>query len=375
MSDQFKRLSKVLARSFSINEDALQSCFRVADIEEISKISTLRRHVFGNDIRHNDELYLKWRYFDSESYTSTLWVFEFDNNIIAALGTEPVELWLNGETIKALRNMDAIVDPQYNNRGLGAWMTLAMQSTNDCILVTGGNKNSASMLGKLFTALSVRKNYKIILHSQYFLRNKINNEFLIKILSPFVDGFLAFILNMKLVSIKQANNWEMKRYDDVSSLLPHIKERSGLLGKVKVFRSEPHLKWRYSENPVSEFQVLALFDERNCLGYIIYTCPDTDDGRAMQAFIMDWDVFKESIKSQILAVMFKAVIKELKNSGIDEINVELNDNDSINTMRETGFIFRFEDPNFYVFHKYLPTDSVLFSAGDWYHSLGDSDNI
>lgn len=376
MSDQFKRLTKVLAKSFSLNDESLQSCFRIAEVEEISKISALRRHVFEDEIKDNDELYLSWRYFGREQNTSTLWVFEFDNRIIASMGTEPVDLWYNGKIIKALRNMDAIVDPGYNSRGLGAWMTLAMQNTNDCVLVTGGNKNSSSMLNKLFTALNVRKNYKIILHSQYFLRNKINNAVIIKILTPFLDTLLALYLNIKLSFITQPESWKIEYYDDIQSLLPYVKEQTGVLGKVRVLRSDSYLNWRYSMNPCSKFNVLAMFDGQNCLGYVIYIIfGSVGSSMALEAYIMDWDVFNESSKSQILSSLFKATVREIQARGMDEINVELNDKDSERSAMDTGFIFRYEDPNFFVFHKNLSSDDDLFSAGAWYHSLGDSDNI
>ncbi len=173
MSNQFIRLTKVLARSFKLDEEQILSSFRLASLDEISNVSSLRRQIFGAEINEDDEIYLKWRYFDREGYPATLWVFEYEKQIIAALGTEPVQLWKNGEYQAALRNMDAIVEPRFNSRGLGAWMTLALQNQNNCVLVTGGNENSTSMLNKLFTNLAVKNNFKIILHSYHFLHNKI----------------------------------------------------------------------------------------------------------------------------------------------------------------------------------------------------------
>lgn len=376
MSVQFKRLSKVLARSFSLDEESLQSCFRVADVGEISKITALRRDVFGNEIKDNDEIYLKWRYFSEDGQVSNLWVFDYENRIIAALGTEPVKLYHEGAITEALRNMDAIVDPEYNSRGLGAWMTLAMQTANDCVLVTGGNENSASMLDKLFTRLSVRKIYKIILHSRNFLSIKIDSAILVNLLTPLVDLLLAAFLNYKFLRIRQPENWRIEHYDKIEPLLAHIKNRTGVLGRVKVLRSESHLKWRYSINPVSKFNVVTLFEDQNCLGYVIYHCPETAAANeTVEAFFMDWEVFEQSTRSQVLSLLFKAAIKALKQRGVDEINVELNDKDTVFSAEETGFILRHEDPNFFVFHKSLAADSPFYSADAWYHSLGDSDNI
>ena len=376
MSNQFNRLTTVLARSFKLDEDQIVSSFRLANLDEVSKVSSLRRQVFGAEIKEDDEIYLKWRYFNREKYPSTLWVFEYNKQVIAALGTEPVQLWKNGEYHAALRNMDAIVEPRFNSRGLGAWMTLALQNQNNYVLVTGGNENSASMLNKLFTRLPVKKNFKIILHSYHFLRNKISNDYIARIISPVVDLTLYLFLNLKWLLISGPNRWKIKHYKDIHLLLPNITDQKGLLGKVKVVRTRDYLKWRYVTNPCIQFYAVGLFNDDVLKGYVIYTYSKAEDSRAVSsAYIMDWDIFSKPEKIRTLSSLFKALIKELKNRGMDEINIVLNDSDSSQAAKKSGFIFRYTDPNFFVFGKNLPEDDLIFSSDAWYHSLGDSDTI
>ncbi len=376
MSNQFIRLTKVLARSFKLDEEQILSSFRLANLDEISKVSSLRRQIFGAEIKDDDEIYLKWRYFDREDYPSTLWVFEYNKQIIAALGTEPVQLWKNGECQAALRNMDAIVEPGFNSRGLGAWMTLALQNQNNYVLVTGGNENSTSMLNKLFTPLSVKKHFKVILHSYHSLHNKISNDYIVRAISPLIDVILLGFLKIKWLLAIHPASWKIEHYNDIHLLLTHIKGRTGLLAKVKVVRSVDYLKWRYATNPCKHFYATALFDDNVLQGYVIYTYAKAEDSKAVSnAFVMDWDVFSKSEKARTLTSLFKAAIKELKNRGMDEINIVLNDGDSCRAAKSSGFIFRHTDPNFFVFGKNLSKDDLMFSTDAWYHSLGDSDTI
>ncbi len=376
MSTQFIRLTKVLARSFKLDEEQILSCFRLANLDEIPKVSSLRRQIFGPEIKDDDEIYLKWRYFDREGYPSTLWVFEYDKQIIAALGTEPVQLWKNGEYQAALRNMDAIVEPRFNSRGLGAWMTLALQNQNNYVLVTGGNENSTSMLNKLFTTLPVKRNFKIILHSYHFLRTKISNDYIVQIISPIVDVILFLFLKIKWLLITHPYSWKIEHYNDIHLLLPYVNDRTGLLGKVKVVRSGDYLKWRYATNPCKNFYAVALFDDDVLKGYVIYTYASAEDSKAVSnAYIMDWDIFSKSEIVKTLSSLFQASIREVKSRGIDEVNIVLNDSDSCQAAKNSGFIFRYTDPNFFVFGKNLSEDDLIFSSNAWYHSLGDSDTI
>lgn len=376
MSSQFKRLTKVLARSFELDEEKILSCFRLATLDDILKVSSLRRQVFGDEITDEDEKYLKWRYLERDGYSSTLWVFEYNKQIIAALGTEPVQLWRNGEIRSALRNMDAIVEPDYNSRGLGAWMTLAIQSQNDCVLVTGGNENSTSMLNKLFTSLVVKKHFKVILHSYHYLHNKLSNDLLVRLISPIVDMSLLLFLKIKWLYITRPGTWNIEFISDINRLLPYIDDQPGLLGKVKVLRSAEYLKWRYADNCCARFHAVAIFDNNVLLGYLIYTCDKAKGADALtEGYIMDWNVFSTPEIHRVLSLLFKISIREIKNRGADEVNLDLNDSDSSHAAKASGFIFRYADPKFFVFSNDLAENDLIFSPDAWYHSLGDSDTI
>jgi hypothetical protein len=319
---------------------------------------------------------LRWRYFDRPGYSSTMWVFDFSDQVIAALGTEPVELSREGGIEPALRNIDAIVDPEYDGRGLGAWMTLAMQSQNSCVLVTGGNENSTSMLKKLFTALPVRKSFKIMLHSRFFLEQKFQYPFISRLISPLFDFAFKYYLSMKWVSRALPDNLLLVHFSDVNELLELILDPVGCLGEVKVVRSKAYLKWRYVDKPGSRFWAVGALDNGKLLAYVIYS---VDKGRKPDSIregkIVDWYITSKANATEILASLFVAAAKEMKKRDADEILLVLNDSISEQAAISAGFVFRDLQSDFFVYQSESSDSRHIFSPDAWYQSLGDADSI
>jgi len=376
MLSQFDRLTKILARSLELDNDKLVASFRLAGVNDIPEISALRCRVFSSLVKEDDERYLRWRYFHRPGFSSTIWVFELSHQIIAALGTEPVELWHDGDIEPALRNMDAIVDPEYNRRGLGAWMTLALQNQNNCVLVTGGNENSTSMLNKLFTALPVRKSFKIILHSKFYLGQKFHYPFVRRLISPFFDFAFKSYLNIKWVSKALPKNLLLVLFNDIGELPELIVDPVGCLAEVKVVRSKAYLKWRYVDKPGSQFWAVGALDEGKLLAYVIY---NIENGRGLESMcegkIVDWYINSKTNATQILASLFIAATKDMKKRGADEVLLVLNDNISEQAAISAGFVFRNLQSDFFVYHSKLSDSSHIFSPDAWYQSFGDSDSI
>ena len=376
MLSQFDRLTKILARSLDLGGDNLVASFRLADIDDIPEITALRCRVFSSLVKEDDERYLRWRYFDRPGFSSTLWVFDFSHQIIAALGTEPVELSHDGDIEPALRNMDAIVDPKYDGRGLGAWMALAMQNQNNCVLVTGGNANSTSMLNKLFTALPVRKSFKIMLHSKFYLRQKFRHALISRLVSPFLDFAFNCYLNSKWVSRALPENFLSVAFSDMHELLELIVDPVGSLAEVKVVRSKAYLQWRYVDKPGGQFCAVGALDEGKLLAYVIYNIENgRDPGSIREGKIVDWYINSKTNATQILGSLFIAATKDMKKRGADEVLLVLNDSVSEQAAISAGFIFRDIKSDFFVYHSKLSDSSHIFSADAWYQSLGDADSI
>lgn len=373
MSSQFQRFTKVLARSLKLDDQTLLSGLMLAGRDDIATVSDLRRRVFGRIIRPDDEIYLTWRYLTRDGYPSTLWMLKYQGKVIAALGIEPVELDIQGKSESAVRSMDAIVEPEYDSRGVGAWLTLAIQDRYDCVLVTGGNENSSSMLGKLFKSLPVRQHYKIILHSHDFLNQKIRFSPNWAI-SPLVDLFVNFYLKHKWRVNTILNTFEIRYFEGVVPLLEYIKEPVNALGQVKVVRTHSYLKWRYADNPCTEYLSLGVFDGDDLRAYAIYNLePVAEREGVLMGQVIDWYIKSKDDAPDILTSLLIATIKQLKQRGADEVSMVLNDSFSAQAAIAAGFVFRHSDSGFFVHCANTLADDPVYSPQSWFQSLGDSD--
>lgn len=376
MSSQFQRLTRVLAKSLKLDEDSLYANFRLATPDDIQTLSELRRRIFGDLISDADVDYLHWRYFGRKHYPSTLWVYEYGGKVIAALGTEPVNVWYHDRMQPALRNMDAIIEPKYDGRGLGAWMTLAMQARNDCVLVTGGNENSTSMLNKLFTALPVRKNYKVILNAKDYLRHKIKFPVIRGLLTPLVNLALMLYLNLIWLTRSKPHKLYLTYFDDVQALIKQVDEPVGCIGEIKVVRTPEYLQWRYVDNPSNDYHALGLFDDDGLQAYVIYKYEDvSQQGSTRIGQIIDWYVRQSGDDVSVLGFLFIKAIKKLKEMGSEEVMMVLNDDVSEQAASYAGFVYRYVDTKFFVYHAQAHIDSRVFCADAWYHCLGDTDTV
>jgi hypothetical protein len=351
----------------------LQQSFRLASKDDIPAVGNMRRRVFGAQINANDENYLKWRYFSHPGLASTLWIFEYQGAVIGAMGTEFVEL-INGDRCEpAIRSMDAIVDPEFDNRGLGAWMTLVLQARYDCILVCGGNEKSRSMLRKLFHPLPMRQGYKLMLASNSYLQRKTAAP-VAALLSPVVNILLAVHHRMKWLRLSAPGNVELRTLKSVDELIEILPATPGFLGEVKVYRSREYLAWRYRDNPLGTFRVKAAFSGGRLLGYAIY---NLDGGNARDPVaigrIADWDIFTTEATRDLLALLFQQVAKDCGRLKAEQIFITLSDEMSAEAAAKTGFILRNPDSEFFVYHKSAQPGDAIFSPGSWYQSISDSD--
>ncbi len=373
MSNQLERLSRVLAKSFNLEPKVLEQSFRLASEADIPAVGKMRRQVFGAAINADDEGYLKWRYFSHPGCPSTLWIFEYRGVVIGAMGTEPVELINHDKCEPAIRSMDAIVDPEFDNRGLGAWMTLFLQARYDCILVCGGNDNSRSMLRKLFRALPARQGYKLMLASNSYLKSKTATP-LAALISPAVNAVLSGYHHFKWRKLASPDGVTFEALASIDDLIEILPATPGFLGSVKVYRSKDYLAWRYRENPLASFRVIGAFRGEQLLGYAIY---NLDGNCAKDAVnlgrIVDWDIFTNDTITDLLACLIHQVVKDCRASKVEQILITLSDKVSAEAAEKTGFILRNPDSELFVYHKSAQPGDAIFSPQCWYQSISDSD--
>jgi hypothetical protein len=370
MSSQFQRLSKVLAKSFKLSHEELIQSFRVASATDITAISNMRRQIFGSGIHNDDKEYLKWRYFRSSDLPSTLWVLEYKGAIIAAMGIEPVEIINCGKREPAIRGMDVMVDPEFDNRGLGAWMALVLQERHTCILVCGGNDNSKSMLRKLFHSMPARQYYKLMLRSNGYLKKKAIAP-IAKVIALIINPLLTCHHHLKWRQIAPAADVTVYDIESIDELTRFLPEATGLLGEIKVHRSAEYLSWRYKKNPRANVRIVGAFKKNQLIGYVIYDLSTIDTIKIGR--IVDSDIFSPESIAKNLSALYLHAAKCSQRLGAEQILITLNDNASIEAAKHTGFIVRETDSELFVYYKDAKPDDPIYLPDLWYQSTSDSD--
>lgn len=375
MNSQFQRLSKVLAKTLAVTVSELETCFYLADSSVIPVVSKMRRQIYGDEIKEDDERYLNWRYFQRQGYASTLWVFEYKGDIIGALGTEPVELKVKDRMITAVRSMDIIVDPKYDGRGIGAWMNLLLQDKYQCILVSGGNASSLSMLKKMYVSVPVRQDYKLLIRSESVVADRVPKS---------VSAVGIRVANIALAVINQLRSLKLEKIpmssaqvvQNMALLIESMPDQIGVLGEVKAIRSQRYLRWRYLENPRNSFEAAVLYQDEQMLGWMIFCCSPMGEHRSsLVGNIVDWDAYQIDQADKIVQNLLHNSILRMAEVGVEQVSVRLNDDISAAAARKMGFHLRGVDERFFVYAKDSGLQNSLTVTQDWYHSFSDSDGI
>ena len=252
-------------------------------------------------------------------------------------------------------------------------MTLYLQDRHDCILVSGGNERSTSMLRKLFTALEVRKKHKLIIHSRLYLAKKLGKDLPARIIAPLIDLGLKANVSLRHRALRSPDDLVIDADIDIEALCEQLDDTLGCLGQVKVLRSVEYLRWRYSQNPHNRFHAVAALRDGQIAGYAVFTRESRPSSDVHgQGLIVDWQVSEIESESTLKA-LFCAAVDRLTRLGIDEIYLVLNDEVSQSAAFATGFSLRDVEDNFYVFHR--QQNSPLLESAAWYHSYGDIDTL
>lgn len=363
-----------MAKSFGLTDSELLANFKPAREDQLKQVCQLRQQVFGGFDPQEDERYLKWRYLSHPKCDSCLWVFEHNDKVIAAIGCEPVELVCEDKTLDAIRSMDIIVAPEYDGRGLGAWMNLYMQTHHACVLASGATESSFSMLKKMTTSLPVRKNYRLLFKTQHLIANKLGSPLAAVFVAPVLDTWLKIkrtVCRAKLNNLE--NHLTIREIQSVDELIAKLPDHQGVLGEVKVLRNKDYLRWRYGNNPNYQFNIHGLFSNNQLIGYVISRI--TNEDQSIQGDILDWDLFEQENQANRLAHLFISAVDNAITLGAEYMLILLNDEITEESIRNIGFGLTKIDSRFFIHCNHPEEWAPIFEAKNWYQSFSDFDGF
>jgi hypothetical protein len=351
---------------------ALEGAFRPAARDDLSEVLALRKAVIGGSVWWDDDAYVRWRYFELRADTEPIpyWVFKKDGQIIGVCGLEPVLLAVDGETQPAVRTLDIMVRPDFEGRGLGAFMNVVLFRHFPIAMVTGSNARSHKLISRMFRHLLDLRCWKAAVQSREVLEHRLGAGQVAAGLARVVDPLLEMERRLRRrrlprrLAIRELTGFE----DDVTELSRRCERR----GRIQVRRSADYLNWRFVKNPRCRYRLLGGFLEGRLAGYLVTRFNVAKPDASRDAEIVDW--LAEDEGPAVLPFLIQEALEQFVRAGARVVSCVGFDDALPRLMASTGFRARDDERlPFFVQAAGSPLGARLASAEGWFLTRGDFD--
>lgn len=368
MTQAFAQISKVLATSLNISADELMNSFNRATKADIVEVCELMHLGFGkaDNLREN---VLAWRYFNFSSHSSDVFILRYKGELIGAVGTEPLHIKVGDKICEGIRAGDIVVHPDHLKRGIGAWMNMYLQSNYPIAMSMGSNKNSNTMVRRLFKAMKCRHHLKILFSTQSYFAAKGIPAPLAKLLSA------ISILPLKVirwVTVRPLGaHYKISVVENTANLAAFFNDPDYKVREQSIaLRSAEYCQWRYDLNPASVFYIFEMRQANRLIGYAIVKQPHTATGGDWK--VMDWDCLAGSRSDKHYQALFNAVVKWVAKTSAESLSVMTSDQLSIASLMRSGFSHRAVEDGFFLWAK-TEVDPIIMNETQWFLSFCDTD--
>lgn len=294
-------------------------------LESINKLFNL---TFERDIHPE---YLKWRYLQNPLEDLLVAVAIDNNEIVANYSASPCNIIFGEQTYKTALSMTTMTHPEYNGRGL------------------------FTKLADLLSSEMTKRGYSLIWgfpndNSHGIFKSKLGWQDIYE-----VPTFKLDLSKAKTILIDKVYKFEFDNsFENIK-----ICQSSG---SIQVQKNQDFYKWRYTNNPISEYFNYNLKYSDEYKANIVYKY--FEDSVDIVEIKGESDEFK--------LILLQKLIVELKAQGKKYINCWLNVNSNLhNLFEKVGFINT--SPITYFGGKSLDGSLEIEKYNLWDISMGDSD--
>ena len=371
----YGRTTRLVARALRMDPTRLEAALRPAAMADLDAVVRLRRTVIGEQIHWDDPAYLAWRYrLGREGHgRGELWVLCREGELLGIVGSEDFELRVGGASTLAKCLMDLLVDPAWQDIGLGLWLNQAMTQRFPNVMAVGCNPNSSGLVTRAFHPLAGRRTHvRPIRFDRYMVR-----RVRLKPLAWVMSGALNFTAHVgALVTLGPGRQGirvhrESMPPEDAEQLF----ERAQHPDRIEIVRSRAHWQWRLN-TPRGHFDVwVARHPKNHALLGMLITRRDTFARNRWCWTVMDL-VLDESRRDETLRALLWRVIGEAERQEVEYLSFTLRRQDIEPELQRAGFVSHESE---YKTLSWVCADPVLRSRGeagaDWslceLHTDGD----
>ena len=328
-----------MARALGLNAQQLLDSFAPATAMHLDDVVALRRSLMGEAIYWDDAAYLRWRYcFGSPvAGRGDCWVLLLAGRLAGMVGTEQIDLLLNGHTTAAWATMDIAVDPRYEGSGLGSWMNLRICAASGCALTIGSNQKSRNMITRTFRRLPDRRSYVLPIRFGRIMEKRIGVLALARMASWSADRLSSLWRRWALSS--NSGQLEFRPISRFDSSISDLLERAVDTQERQIARSAGYLNWRLFDNPRLSYSVTGAYEHGVLVGYLA-TMSRGSRGGSSSVVLVDWMVDQNRF-TPIFKALCANSVQAAARLGADLVSVTAYHVPTERLLRRLGFIPRF----------------------------------
>lgn len=371
----YGKTTRLVARALKLQPAQLEAALRPATLDDLDAVVSLRRRVCGQDIHWDDAPYLRWRYRLGRSGQGMgeLWVLVRDGELLAMVGTEDMTVRVAGVSTPVHCLMDLLVNPAWQDIGMGLWLNQAMAQRHPNVLAVGCNENSSGLVNRAFRPLAGRRTHVRPIRFDHYMGRRVP----IKPLAWLASGALnrAARINALLTLAPGRQGIRVQR----EAQTPHDAEQLFAAAlhhdRIEVVRSLAHWRWRLG-SPRGQFDVWVARDpaDHALLGMLVTRRDEFEPGRRCWTGMEM--VLSEARRDETLRALLWRVVAQAERQGAEYLSFTLRRQDIEPELRRAGFVAH---SNPYKTMSWLCTEPVLRARGeagaDWsfcdLHTDGD----
>lgn len=277
MDSKLDSLTRVLARVLSCDAQTLLENFRPARTDELDELVNFRSRNLEEALAWDDREYFLWRYQFGDLHESAfpvnrVWILKINQQLLGMVGVVETPITMEGEILQGAHPLDLLVEKKLDGFGLGAWMNYVIANRYDPLLIIGANKNSQSIVRRIFHPMPNRELWKYFLDARFIFEKFHFPGPLVRALAFVSEPVLALARLVKRKKLAGAD-LELRQLESFSGTMEADFERMNASWPEKMFfrkRNPQFLNQRFLACPTCEFKACGLFKDETMVAYVVY---------------------------------------------------------------------------------------------------------
>lgn len=333
----YAKTTRLVARALKWQPAQLEAALRPATLADLDAVVALRRRVCGQHIRWDDAPYLSWRYRlgREDEGMGELWVLMRDGELLGMVGTEDMVVRVAGVSTVMHCLMDLLVEPAWQDIGMGLWLNQAMAQRHPNVLAVGCNENSSGLVNRAFQPLVGRRTHVRPIRFDRYMVRRIRFRPLAWLASGAMNRAAHLSALVALGPGRQGIRVQKEAQPPMDA--EQLFERAQHPDRIEVVRSMAHWRWRLG-TPRGHFDVWVARDplDQALLGMLI-TRRDEFEPRRWCWTGMDL-VLNEERRDEALRALLWRIVAEAERQGVEYLSLTIRRQDVEPELRRAGFV-------------------------------------